>query len=263
MSEQVNLPRRESISKIVAAYGSLMIPVALFVGTWSLNRAQRISDASERCHQQALTLFEEALSFKPDASPSVRDIETQKMSVRSSLLRQTCQIGNVTLPAAVGTKIDALASQAPVATVSMQLQTNGAALASERLMVSQPSGMGPRPLLPTKNEALRLYVHISSEGQRSAARALQSLVEADRLPNGMKITIPGIQLVDRQNNTTLRCLKKVDCERAPELAALIAKFANNQDIRVLDLSARYEFESGVRAGTYELWLSDGALSIRS
>jgi hypothetical protein len=264
LSDPSDLSHWESRSKIVAAYGSLLIPIALFVGTWSINRSQRVSDASERCHQQALTLFDEALNFKPEASPIVRDIATQKVSVRSSLLRQTCRLGHVTLPTEVGERIDALASQAPVAAVSKQLQTNGTAIVTDAQAGTQTTAITPSmPTQPPPEKgSVRLFIHISNEDQRNAARSLQTLVESEKLRDGVKITVPGIQLVDRQNNSTLRCLKKVDCARATEIANLLVKLTRDHDIRILDLSSRYDSEPGVHVGTYELWLSDGALSVR-
>lgn len=115
---------------------------------------------------------------------------------------------------------------------------------------------------PAAPQTPRLYIQIRTEDQRPAAQQLSDAVSHSSL-NGMTILTPGIELVANSGvkQTELRCVTKVDCAQAPDLAAFLGALLGSKPLPIRDLSVRYEGRTGTRPNHFELWFGPGAISL--
>jgi hypothetical protein len=102
---------------------------------------------------------------------------------------------------------------------------------------------------------IRIYFHIRQETDRQAAEAIESAIQSSRIPGGIPIIVPGIQLVSgTQSNSQLRCFKKEECQMlGPQLVKLFQE--NNVPMELSDLSAKYEQSTTIRPNHFEAWFA--------
>lgn len=117
------------------------------------------------------------------------------------------------------------------------------------------SDKGTASVMATANA--QLYIQIGNENQRGGATRLQAQLNGAAWYGG-KLAVPnGIDLALPVASNQLRCLKALDCKRAPLLVALIGQKLPGLSLQIVNLSGRYETDKSVKAGTFELWLAPG------
>jgi len=287
----VDLTRVETLSKIVAAFGSLAIPVAIFLGTQAVNRADREAKAREQCRAEALQILDDAdkllaggqggdpATTVPKGDSEARnalDTRTQKIDVAAKYLLETCDAAGVPVPLNLQRTLTALSETVPDATVMASLQetarrigaqSDRSAAAAEPTTKPQPGSISTpiapsTPVPPIRPAQLRLFIHISDEAQRDAAKRFAAAI-AERQVDGIAITVPGIELVAPQPASSFRCLKKPDCARGQAMLTQISAILAGPVPRLQDLSAKYDARSDIRIGTYELWFGPDDILLRS
>lgn len=251
---------REQMAKVVAAYGSLLIPFAIGAATLLINWNSQVETAAEACRDRTLKLYDDAqgalqrLQGAGQASPSLRADLTARQSIALDLLTHSCRKGGIAIPQALQEAISRLKAYAPEASTRQSLaaseeRAGGTGLTSSSAAVITPAA--------SSSGAIRVYLHISDESQRAAAEALETQLEQQRL-GGRPIVVPGVELVAPQPTSSLRCLKVADCRLADALKSLVEQSLPGVRLETFNLSARFENEAGVRPGTYEIWLGRNA-----
>lgn len=256
---------REQRAKVIAAYGSLAIPVCIAFATVAYNYNERTQSAAESCREKTLAFYDNAsaalekLQGLQNAGQSVKADITNRQAIALDLLTASCARGGVQVPPGVSSVIERLRGFATEDSTRASLEASAVrAVEQSPVPASRADSVAPGigRVLPSGGP-VRVYVHISEEAQRGAATIFARALEAQTL-DGRAVDVPGIELVSPQPSSTLRCLKKSDCDRAGELRAIIGRISPGMDLAVSDLSGRYERERGVKAGTYEIWLSKDA-----
>ena len=255
---------REQKAKVTAAYGSLAIPICIAFATVAYNYNERTQSAAESCREKTMRFYDDAsaaldkLQGLENAGQSVKADITNRQAIALDLLTASCARGGVEVPVGVRSVIERLGSfaaedntRASLEASAIRAEEHGPAIASKNDSVAPVVGQ-LRPSGP-----VRVYVHISDEGQRGRATTFVRSLEAQRL-GGRPVDVPGIELVPPQRASSLRCLKQADCAEADDLRAIIRKISPGITLKITDLSGRYERERGVQSGTYEIWLSKDA-----
>lgn len=255
---------KEQRAKVFAAYGSLAIPVCIALATVAININQQRQSAAETCRDKTLKFFDEAaaaldkLQQLDKAGQSIKADITDPQAIALELLTESCQRGGVEVPSGVRTAIERLYAYSPEESTRESLAASAkradASVAPDRLLAVPASASG---VAMSNTGVVRVFLHISKESQRPAAKLLEGNLE-QQLLYGRKIDVPGIELVPGGSRSSLRCLKQADCAKAPGLEAMIKQLFPQLSLDISNLSGRYEHEPGVKAGTYEVWLGTDA-----
>jgi hypothetical protein len=122
-----------------------------------------------------------------------------------------------------------------------------------------PPALRPPPAAAgTGSASPALFVQISDESQRAPAAQL-----IDRL---RKVTFRGELLrvygseLKPIGKTQLRCVTRIDCASAPELASFISSVMQ-VNVPVTDLSRIYDARLNGRSSNYELWIAPGPVRV--
>lgn len=131
-----------------------------------------------------------------------------------------------------------------------QIASNGAqALAADNRLVAKRVNEALSTL------PLRVYFHISREADRQRAKQIEDILESQSVPlSAQTLTVPGIQLVNRQQSQTeVRCFNSKECN---EIGGKIVAFlvSNNVPAVLSDLSASYR-NSDIRPNHFEVWFA--------
>jgi len=248
--------RHERRAKIVSAYGGLLLPVALLLATAWFNRTNATIAARQKCIDQSLQIVSSAYG-QGNESPTREQERQHMLATLGNLMVQSCSSADLDVPPLVSATLRQEGQEARGTAVGEAL-THVAARAEEDSDGPSPIVIPP-PLPPaTSNGLLRLFLHISEESQRDAARRVGERLDGVDF-QGRRIAVQGIELVPGRGDDTLRCLKRADCRQAAALATLINAGLAEPAITPLDLSARFESAPGVAPGTFELWFGAGEI----
>ena len=253
------LDRHEKRAKIVSAYGGLLLPVAVLVATLMFNHSNARTAARQKCVDQTLqVLNSEAARSDAGQSPTREQERRQMLATMGDLMLQSCGSAGIEIPPLVSATLEREGREAEGTQVGAVLSrvADRAEQSGEREgpAIVLPSTPAPRPVTGT----VLLYIHISEESQRAAAEALARGLEGAAFA-GRRIDVQGVELVANRGDDSLRCLKRADCARVGELAALVNQRLAGRSIRAVDLSARFENARNVAPGTYELWFGAGEI----
>ena len=255
---------REQKAKVAAAYGSLAIPVCIAFATVAYNYNERTQSAAESCREKTMKFYDDAsaaldrLQQLENAGQSSKADITNRQAIALDLLTASCARGGVEVPLGVRSVIERLQGFAAEDGTRASLEASAiraekdSPVPAPRIFTSERTAGLVAPTGP-----VRVYLHISEEAQRGSATIFARSLEA-RLIGSRSIDVPGIEVVAPQRASTLRCLKQADCAKADELRALVREISPALSLSITDLSGRYERERGVKAGTYEIWLSKDA-----
>ena len=98
----------------------------------------------------------------------------------------------------------------------------------------------------------RVYIHIVREDQRDKAREVEDFLES---LDSKKLVVPGIELVSTGPSTSeLRFFRSGEKEEAEEILRIVNIIV--YDLRLRDLSRRYENSRAIRPGHYEIWFGE-------
>lgn len=251
------LERHSRRSRPFLVYGLVAIIVGFLLLTWRINglRAdaeQRRAEAERKADE--LLVRKKELRARIDQAGRLAAAPHEPAEAPEVLRRIRAILGE-----ASETTEKLAAAEAPVPTVSAAThQPDEAGAAATQATPSAKSGpavaaQAPRPA------AIRIYLHIADKGQYGGAKELEWSLSGSSL-GSTRIRVPGIELVDRADDT-LRCLKRQDCQRAEEVAALVNSKLRGRRLRIVDLSKAYDGKSNVRSGTYEVWLGPGPVLV--
>lgn len=254
MANGDQIDKSERRAKIVSAYGGLLLPVALLLATAWFNHSNATIAARQKCIDQSLQIVSSAYG-QQNQSPTREEERQQMLATLGDLMVQSCSSADLNVPPLVSATLrrEGQAAQGTPA---------GAALASVATRAEQESGQpAPSAATPaaapaTPGQTIRLFMHISDESQRAAARQLSQQLDGTVFQD-RTIAVQGIELVPQRGDNSLRCLKLEDCRQAAALAALINSRLAGPSITPLDLSQRFQNARNVSAGTYELWFGSG------
>jgi hypothetical protein len=108
--------------------------------------------------------------------------------------------------------------------------------------------------------APRIYLQISDEAQREAARFLATQISELKL-GGDPLFVPGIEL-RRNASNALRCFRSDECNKeAQALLELINKQLTSPKLVLHDLSKQYGDSNSIRQRHYEVWFAAGDIAI--
>lgn len=96
-------------------------------------------------------------------------------------------------------------------------------------------------------------MHISDPAQLPTAERIRSKLNSMRIGDET-VGAPPVRFVGgAPRRTEVRCLKRADCPAAQRVARYLAQ-GLGAPVAVVDMSASYERDVTVRAGSLELWL---------
>lgn len=249
-----DLDKNEKRANIVAAVGSILIPLTILGATVLVNENQEKIAAQHKCVDQALQIVDIGNDVAA-LSPSQREERGQTLLTIAEFAAQACRRSGLDVPNVVAGVLRGEQETNPSAALAEQLGDTAAAL--------EGPGGDAAPAIATLPEIaadpdrpLRFFIHIAEEEQRPAARALAARFEA--ITN---VEVPGIELVERGADDSLRCLKRAGCAQAGRLAAWINGQLDGRALTVTDLSARFEDSPRVRPGTFEVWFAPGPIEL--
>jgi len=254
------LTRKEVRAKIVAAYGGLLLPVAILFATLWFNHNNAQIAARQKCIDQSLEIVTKA--YQGEAVSPTRAGEHREMlgmlATLGDLTVEACARANIEIPPFVSAALQRAQREAAGT-------PEGAVLAGvaqrARDQTGEETAAAVQALAPAAATGrVRLFIHINEEAQREAASRLERALEAASLGSA-PIVVPGIELVPGSGDNSLRCLKRADCRRAPALLATVNGLLATPEVSVRDLSARFERAAGVAGGTYELWFGPGEIAL--
>jgi len=256
MADEDRLSRNEVRAKIAAAYGGLLVPVAIVGATLWFNHSNAQIAARQKCIDQSLEIVRtySAQTVSPTRGDERRRFVAM-LATLGDLTVQSCRRARLDIPPFVSATLRQAEREA-AGTPAAAVLGGVAERAEEQSGEEAPSAA--QTLAPSQPGAIRLFIHISEESQREAAQRLELALEAAQL-GGSAIVVPGIELVPGGGDNSLRCLKRADCRRAEALTGLIGRTLSAPAVTPRDLSARYERDRGVAAGTYELWFGPGEI----
>jgi len=223
---------RERRSKLryrlgLAAAVSVLIGLAVaFVVSSLQERAARLQEQANDAEQMQTTIANSAKLAAADDSQRKADIA----AVAEQLRKLEEQIRTAPAPAArpayAAREIDSIATK-----LSETAQTAPAAAA------------GPR-----------VYVHITDDKYRDAARAFERLFEAETIDN-VRIVVPGIELVKSYPpKSVLRCFREDECaNEGNQLVRTANQLLRAPHLTLQDMSSRYGQSSSIRPHHYEIW----------
>ncbi|HTT14076.1 MAG TPA: hypothetical protein VMG60_24680 [Burkholderiaceae bacterium] len=182
---------------------------------------------------------------------------TDAARARSEKQQQTAQQSAAVLRE-VGDRLADYTKQPPTAAewrsiqdVTKELQQQANVLAANAPEI--PAGETP---------GARIYIHITDEAQRSAARALQQELRRIRLESG-RVVVPGVELVKHgPGRNVLRCFKSAECENdARRLLGVINTLVLSTKFELQDLSDRYGDSTKLRPLHFEVWFAPGEIRL--
>lgn len=104
-----------------------------------------------------------------------------------------------------------------------------------------------------QKEAVRLWIHLRSEAQKSLGAAIFSAISDTRL-RGLHVEQKPLQVVTfGPEQTQLRFFRKEDTAQAQALFDVLRPLVPRLELK--DLSQRYQRVRWIKAGHFELWLS--------
>jgi len=119
------------------------------------------------------------------------------------------------------------------------------------------------PAVPTGEvPGVRIYIHITEESQRNAARALQQSLGKIALRSG-RVVAPGIEFVNNgPSRNVLRCFKAAECENpGRQLLAALNERVVSPKFEIQDLSDRYGDSTKLRPLHFEIWFTPGEIRL--
>lgn len=145
-------------------------------------------------------------------------------------------------------KLEAAAEKAPEDSAIRQSITNANSAIQQQVKQFDTA---------TRNQP-RVYVHISSESQREAARAFRTELTSPTRQL-LQITVPGIQLVKNPpKGAFLRCFDAAECkEHGAHMLSRINDALEYPEVRLQDFSATFTDKSTIRPMHFELYFGPG------
>lgn len=244
--------------------GTILVSASVgFSGFWIATTNQKIA-AADACRERTLALYDNATQFVeagPNRAPTAIAHNGARLAIDSQFVELTC--GRAGMPVSVELSgVLGEASKLLPKGSSKDLIQNAAEAAesSKTAAPTGPSGPKASAIAAAQQPGLsgRLFIQISDERQRGRAEALRDTLARDAPVSWPLTVVNGIELAGPVHTNELRCLKAADCARAKPLADAIAKAGGLKELRVIDLSARFERSEKVKPGTYELWLAADA-----
>lgn len=259
------LERHSRRSRPFLIYGLVAILAGFLVLTFYINGLR--ADAEER---------------RAAAETRARDLEVKKAELRQRIDQAGRLAAGDHSPAEapqVLSKIRAILAEASetTETLAATVEEPAPTLAAEAHQPDAVATVAPSPA-PAKAKSetkvepaqgvtqeqrpkvIRIFLHVGDKEQFSGARELQWSLGGASL-DGTRIVVQGIEVVEGGGDDSLRCLKRQDCARAGEVAAIVNAELRGRSLRVRDLSRTYERARNVRPGTYEVWLAPGKIYI--
>lgn len=109
----------------------------------------------------------------------------------------------------------------------------------------------------------RIYIRIADEEQLSAARAFENRLELYE-PKGVVLSVAGIELKKNSpSHGELRCFRAAECKGVGrQLVDKINGLLLEPQVKLTDLSGRYENSTEIRPQHYELWFAKGDITMK-
>lgn len=233
----------------------IAVPVVLFIASLHFNAAQARAHAEENCLDLQMKMFTLGCA---DRDCSVTQQRATTLIGFDGLISERCKNAGIAPVQQVRQVLKTASQQTNDAKVSAALQkAAGTPPPKAALPVNGPVALSQQTQTAAASSSAgpHVYVQITDEGQRDAAKALIQRLRGSTF-NGATIAADGPELVQGYplRETELRCLKAQDCRRAADLAAYVG-LQLGREIRVRDLSARYDANARVKAGNFELWFA--------
>jgi hypothetical protein len=163
------------------------------------------------------------------------------------------------IPAAVYASIITYANVAPDPKVRQAANASAATAVKDNAVIARDVGRA-LDVLPADAFPARVYFHIAQEGDRDAAKRIETKLEVRgaAIPD-QTVTVPSIEMVGGNRSPSaneLRCFRRAECDNlGKRLEAFFQR--NGVAIALKDLSARYEQSSAIRRNHFEVWFATG------
>jgi hypothetical protein len=219
-----------------ALLGLLLIAAVYFAiqAAHERNRARQETDLARRALDDARSEFEKAGAAR-DRGEALAASAQQSANTILGAIEQLRSSGG-----------GAGGGQSARAAVQ-QIEVAAKTLSTPDLQAAAAPGQGPR-----------VYVHITDEQYRDAARRFELALEGVSV-GGANIVVPGIELVkSAPTRPALRCFQREECQgEAGQILIAANDLLLEPKLELQDLSARYGGTANVRPHHYEIWFNSG------
>jgi hypothetical protein len=300
LSESSSWISLETVQKIAVPVGTLLLSLAVYLGTREANAADRESKSRAQCREGTISLLNEAeqLISLAEGAPTARSdawgdgrfndrlvARAHKVNVAAQFVEQDCRAAGVKIPVDVQRTLctlrefvpdtqvrgglvqtaNAIAAQSSTGLSDCATAIGSSAAAATGGLVSDVnvvSRSAEQPV-PRPLGPFTLYIHYPQGSDVDAVNELGRSIAAKGLA-GHRVLIPPAEAIEGAIvSSTLRCLKATDCAYADRMVEALNAKLQTPGVRVLDLSARYGARTDIRNGRFELWLAARDLAIRS
>lgn len=253
------------IVKNLTGIGALMVSAFVGFSGYSMNRTNQEVASINSCRERTLALYDNATQFVEagtNRAPTAIAHSAARLAIDSQFVELTCSGASMPVSAELSGVLGEVSRMLPKGS-SKNLIQNTADAAETNNKAAQPRPEASiAPVIAVSQQPDpdgRLFIQISDERQRGRAEALRDTLARDAPVSWPLTVVNGIELAGPVHTNELRCLKAADCVRAKPLADAIVRAGGLKELRVIDLSARFERSEKVKPGTYELWLAADAL----
>lgn len=241
------------------------VPFAIFGATATLgyfnNERQGQETRLRACIDQQFKLAD--FACKSGECDKLSPSQGQKLADLTSSVREICKSANFAISQGVANSVQQQAASTDNVEVSGAVD-KALGKTAQALAPGNPANTPPLIAKSGTPEGSggtpppRLYVQISTEEQRDPARYLiKRLQGADFQGRPLLPLGPDLKPI---RTTQLRCVRRVDCASAPQLASYLSTVMGIP-VPITDLSAQYEDTSTTRLGHYELWIAPGPIRV--
>ncbi len=227
--------RWDKFQVIVAAFGGVLIPLAIFLAGVFISDAERDNATASLQAERLTDLIEHLSSNNP-----------KQQLIAAEVAGYLAKAGQ--LPSELVPTLTRIAKQSD--------SSETALAATQAVVVAAEKNMETKIVVEQAFTSLppRVYFHISNEEQRTLASSIAKKLEKEL--DNLDVTVPGIELKPGPHNTELRFFKSAESEEAKNIYNALT--ALGISVKLIDLSSRYESSKGIRPRHYELWFGKDA-----
>lgn len=225
--------------------GAILLPVAIFIGSWLIAEAER--DSSEEI---AATEHERTVAFSKTANLTnliqyLGSSNEQEKIIGLEVAQHLSETDQ--LPIEITRTIIRIAEDAKTASTAIAASSTVDAIAKNDQNLSDEIEAQLSTIPP------RVYFQISDESLRGPAREISSKLEEAEIDQNL--VVPGIELVDEVKFSS--SLRYFDVTERAEAERILQRLNDlGVEANLIDLSERYGNSTSIRPRHYELWLSD-------
>lgn len=257
------------ILRNMTGLGTILVSASVGLSGFYIARTNQKISAADACRERTLSLYDKATEFVEAGSeraPTASARAGARLAIDSQFVELTCDRAGMPVSGQLSSVLGEAGALLKDKTSRDLVESTARAAGNTSTVPSPPpsassvSGVAAPGRTQPAAAPARLFIQISDERQRGGAEAMRASMLATPPVGWPLVVLPWIERAGSVGSNELRCLKIADCQRAKELAEGIARIGRLPEIKVVNLSRRYESRRDIRPGTYELWLAPDALA---